>query len=351
MPLDINKKYLELKEEFEKVEKILSKQDISPDELEKASKEYHKISDTLKVFEEYYKLKKQIDENKKIISSSSDKELVELARLELEDFEKRESQLLHKIKLSFLPEDKNDSRNIFLELRAGVGGEEASLFAAELMRAYTKFAQSMGWTVELQDISTSGLKGVKTAILYIKGKGAYSWFKYEAGVHRVQRVPQTEASGRIHTSTVTVAVLPEMEEVEIKIDPSQLRIDTYRAGGAGGQNVNKVETAVRITHIPTGIVVQCQQERSQAQNKMRAMQLLMAKLGSMVRENQEKEFDGARKKQVGTGDRSEKIRTYNFPQSRVTDHRIQVSWHNINEIMNGEMKEMLEEIRLAMNDL
>lgn len=349
--IDLEKKYSELKKELNTLEGVLSKGGLLPGELEVISKKHYRISSLIKIYEDYYRLKDQINENKKIISYSNDEELIELAKIEVQDLEKKADGLLQQIKFSFLPEDKNDTKNIFLELRAGVGGEEASLFALELMRAYTKFAQSMGWKVEVQDISSSGLNGVKTAILYIKGNGVYSWLKYEAGVHRVQRVPQTEASGRIHTSTVTVAVLPEMDEIEIKIDPSQLKIDTYRAGGAGGQNVNKVETAVRITHIPTGIVVQCQQERSQAQNKMRAMQLLMAKLGDMVRENQEKEFDGKRKKQVGTADRSEKIRTYNFPQNRITDHRVQISWHNINQIMNGEMKGMLEELRLAINNL
>jgi len=351
MRIDIDKKCSELKIELSNIEEKLSSGTISPSELEKISKNYHKISSLLKIYDEYTSLKKEINQNKEIIASQSDRELIELAQLELPEMEKKEKELEHKIKLFFLPEDKNDSRNIFLELRAGVGGEESALFAAELMRAYIKFSQSMGWSVEVQDISTSGLKGVKTAIVYIKGYGAYSWLKYEAGIHRVQRVPQTEASGRIHTSAVTVAVLPELEEVEFKIDPSQLKIDTYRSGGAGGQNVNKVETAVRITHIPTGIVVQCQQERSQAQNRQRAMQLLIAKLGNMAKENQEKEFAGERKKQVGSGDRSEKIRTYNFPQSRITDHRVHLSWHNIHEIMDGDMKNMLEDIRIAINDL
>ncbi|MEW5950798.1 MAG: peptide chain release factor 1 [Elusimicrobiota bacterium] len=347
MAIDIKKECEKAREELAETEKLLSQGNSS--DMEELSKKHYRLSSIVAQYDEYVSLTAQIEENKKLIASGAEAELVELASAEIEQAEKKASELYSKIKLAFLPQDKNDSKNIFLEIRAGVGGEESALFAGELMRAYSKFAQSLGFSAEIQDISASGLKGIKTAVLYIKGQGAYSWFKYEAGVHRVQRVPQTEASGRVHTSTVTVAVLPEMDEIEIKINPAELKIDTYRAGGAGGQNVNKVETAVRITHIPTGIVVQCQQERSQGQNRMRAMQLLMARLGDLSKETQEKEFSGERKKQVGTGDRSEKIRTYNFPQSRVTDHRAGLSWHNINEIMEGELKTLFEELRLKLS--
>ena len=350
MAIDIEKKCSELKTALSEIEKKLYSSPPSPEELQHLSREYHRITGILRTYSEYLSVKKQLEENKQIAASSSDREFVELASSELPALEEKEKKYFSQLKLAFLPQDKNDSRNIFLELRSGVGGEESALFAAELMRAYTKFAQGMGWQVDVQDLSASGLKGIKTVILYVKGEGAYSWLKYEAGVHRVQRVPETEGSGRVHTSTITVAVLPEMDEVEVKIDSSQLKVDTYRAGGAGGQNVNKVETAIRITHLPMGIIVQCQQERSQGQNRARAMQLLAAKLGNLAKETQEKEFSGERKKQVGTGDRSEKIRTYNFPQSRITDHRIPASWHNVNGIMEGGMRDMFEDIRVALGE-
>ncbi len=313
----------------------------NPEKYRRYAKEHAELAKIVQVYREYKKLDKELEENKELLRDK-DEEIRALAKAEIaaikEKLEKKEREL----KILLLPKDPNDEKNVILEIRAGTGGEEAALFAADLFKMYSKYAEAKGWKVDILSSHLTGMGGFKEVIASVEGKGAYSRLKYESGVHRVQRVPETESQGRIHTSAVTVAILPEAEEVEVNIDPKDLKIEVFRSSGPGGQNVNKLETAVRITHIPTGIVVQCQDERSQLKNKMKAMKILRARLLDKMRQEQEQQIAEQRRSQVGTGDRSERIRTYNFPQGRVTDHRIGLTLYRLEEILEGNLDEIID---------
>ena len=290
----------------------------------------------------YRQVLRESEDARALLAEEADSEMRELAQEDLASLEAERTSLEADIQVALLPSDPDDDRNVIVEVRAGTGGEEAALFAAELVRLYTRFAQRTNRQASVLSVNDTGIGGIKEAAVEIKGKDAYSRLKFESGVHRVQRVPVTEGSGRIHTSTATVAVLPEAEEVDIQINTEDLRIDTYRAGGHGGQNVQKLETAIRITHLPTNLVVTCQDERSQGQNKLKAMTVLRSRLYEMERRRKEEALTSERRSQVGTGERSEKVRTYNYPQNRVTDHRINYSSHNLEAILDGDIDEMID---------
>ncbi len=290
----------------------------------------------------YRQVLRESEDARTLLAEEADSEMRELAQEDLASLEAERTSLEADIQVALLPSDPDDDRNVIVEVRAGTGGEEAALFAAELVRLYTRFAQRTNRQASVLSVNDTGIGGIKEAAVEIKGKDAYSRLKFESGVHRVQRVPVTEGSGRIHTSTATVAVLPEAEEVDIQINTEDLRIDTYRAGGHGGQNVQKLETAIRITHLPTNLVVTCQDERSQGQNKLKAMTVLRSRLYEMERRRKEEALTSERRSQVGTGERSEKVRTYNYPQNRVTDHRINYSSHNLEAILDGDIDEMID---------
>ena len=316
-------------------------------EWTKLVKEHAALEPIVSTYNEYIRTQSDIEEAKRLIKEEKDAELVELARLELEEKKEALVKIESDLKVLLLPVDPNDEKNVIIEIRGGAGGDEAALFAYELMRMYKMFAEKNRWRVEDIDINLTELGGVKEAVFQIYGDSVYRKLKYESGVHRVQRVPDTETQGRIHTSTVTVAVLPEVEDVVIDINDKDLKIDTYRSGGAGGQHINKTDSAVRMTHLPTGIVVTCQDERSQIKNREKAMRVLKSKLYDYYQSKADKEYAENRKNQVGTGDRSERIRTYNFPQGRVTDHRISMTIYSIDQFMNGDIDGMLEALRIA----
>lgn len=337
-------KLQEVEDRYLELEKILFDPKIllNPKEMQKYAREKASISKIVEAYREYKKVKEDIIESQKLLADAEEEEMKELARAELQTLKEKLVNLEKEIKILLLPRDPRDEKNIFLEIRAGTGGEEAALFAADLFRMYAKFAEMNRWRVEVVSQNPTGLGGFKEIIALIEGKGVYSRLKYESGVHRVQRVPITESSGRIHTSTVTVAILPEADEVEVEINPNDLRIDVFRSSGPGGQSVNTTDSAVRVTHIPTGIVVSCQDEKSQHKNKAKALKVLRARLWDKMMEEQRAQISEERKSQVGTGDRSERIRTYNFPQNRVTDHRLGLTLHRLDSILEGDLNELLD---------
>ncbi len=310
------------------------------------AKQHHDLESVVLRGREYIKLIEQIEEYRSILDGD-DPDLKAIVKEEFDDLISQQEQQENDLKLLLLPKDQRDSKNTIIEIRAGTGGEEAALFSADLYRMYSHYAERKGWTTETLSSSPTGSGGLKEVIFAVKGDGAFGEMKFEGGVHRVQRVPETESSGRIHTSAATVAILPEAEEIDLKINPDDIRIDTFRASGAGGQHVNKTESAVRITHTPTGLVVSCQDEKSQHKNRVAAMKVLRSRLLAQEEEKQQSERAEVRKSMVSTGDRSAKIRTYNFPQGRVTDHRIELTLYKLDNIMNGDISELIEQLRIA----
>jgi peptide chain release factor 1 len=338
-----------IKKRYEEINDLLLRPEVISDPVRyrDLSREHHELSEIVQTYEEYLSVRRSLNDAKEIIRTASDPEFRELAEEEVEVLQGRLLKLESRLRELLVPRDPEDSKNVIVEIRAGAGGEEAALFAADLFRMYSKYAERRGWKIELMDYNETGLGGFKEIIFGVIGRNVYGELKYESGVHRVQRVPVTESGGRIHTSAASVVVLPEVEDVDVEINPDDLKVEFYRAGGHGGQNVNKVETAVRITHIPTGIVVQCQDERSQFRNREKAMKILRARLYDKFKREKDAEIAAHKRLLVKTGDRSEKIRTYNFPQNRVTDHRIGLTLYNLREILDGELDEIIQALKLA----
>jgi len=337
-----------LADRYEKLSELLCDPDVVNDakRLREYSKEQSGLQEAYEAYTEYKKVVEQYESAKTMLGEKLDDEMRELVKLELDELAERKERLEAKIQVLLLPKDPNDDKNVIVEIRGAAGGEEAALFAGDLYRMYSRYADAQGWRTEVLDTSYSDLGGFKEIVFMISGSGAYSKLKYESGAHRVQRIPTTESGGRIHTSTSTVAVMPEAEEIEVEINENDIRIDTFCSSGPGGQSVNTTKSAVRITHLPTGIVVSCQDGKSQNSNKDKAMQVLRARIYDKLKQEEDAKYAGERKSKVGTGDRSERIRTYNFPQSRITDHRIGLTLHKLDQVLNGDLEEIISALTL-----
>jgi peptide chain release factor 1 len=329
---------------YRELEKEMSRQEVANDydRLQALAREHSSLQEIVNIMNEYRRVEKSLSEARAIVAEGGDAELVEMAREEITSSEARVEELEAKLRRALIPKDKFDDKDVIVEIRAAAGGDEAGLFAGDLYRMYSRYAERHRWQVEVIDANQSDVGGFKEVVFEVSGKGAYSRLKYESGVHRVQRVPETEAQGRIHTSTATVAVLPEADEVDVQIDAKDLRIDTYNAGGAGGQNVQKNDNAVRITHLPTGIVATCQDERSQLKNRNKAMNVLRSRILAQEQNKQREEIESSRRSQVGSGERAEKIRTYNFPQDRMTDHRVNYTRHSLPQLLDGDLDDVID---------
>ncbi|MEE9276886.1 MAG: peptide chain release factor 1 [Dehalococcoidia bacterium] len=338
-----------MRSRFERIEAEMASPEVVGDvaRLHKLAKERAQLAPIVALLGEYERVRDGLEQAREVAQEADDTEMEEMARTEVETLSKELEDLTERAKRALLPKDPNDERNVIIEIRSGAGGNEAGLWAADLYRAYVRYAEEKGWRPSMISLSENPAGGFKEVVFEVTGKGAFSRFKYESGVHRVQRVPATEAQGRIHTSTATVAVLPEVEDVEVEIDEADIRMDRFHSGGAGGQNVNKVETGVRLTHVPTGIVVTCTDERSQLKNRLKAMSVLRARLYDQELQKRRTERADTRRAQVGTGDRSEKIRTYNFPENRVTDHRIGLTIHNLQQVLEGQLDQLIDAVATA----